>query len=151
MATANGISKLLTVVIVVLCLAGVAVSSVVLREHYSTDSSPCNINDVWDCGTVNHSPYAAIHGVPVAMIGILGYALLAVLAGRFPWTTAVLALAALVFSLRMTWIEWKILLVWCIYCVSSQILIAIIFPLTVVAAWLSRRALAANQREYTRI
>ena len=139
MATATRISNLLTVVIVVLCLAGVVVSSMVLREHYSTESSPCNINDVWDCGTVNHSQYAAIRGVPVAMIGIVGYALLAVTAGRFPWITAVLALAALIFSLRMTWIEWKVLLVWCIYCVSSQILIAIIFVLTVVAAWRSTR------------
>ena|SRR5215472_5291952 len=139
MPTADRISTLLTFVIVVFCLAGVVDSSLVLREHYNTESSPCNINDVWDCGTVNHSPYAAMRGIPVALIGILGYALLAVLAGRFPLTTAVLALGALIFSLRLTWIEWKVLLVWCIYCVSSQIIIAIIFPLTVIAAWVSRR------------
>lgn len=132
-------SKFLTVFIVVLCLFGVMVSSLVLREHYNTESSPCNINDVWDCGVVNHSPYAAIHGIPVAMIGILGYALLAVLAGRFPWTNAVLALGALIFSLRLTWIEWKLLGVWCIYCVTSQITILLIFFLTVIAAWLARR------------
>jgi len=136
---ATGISKFFTVMIVLLCLAGVVVSSLVLREHYNTESSPCNINDVWDCGAVNHSPYAAIRGIPVAMIGILGYTLLAVLAGRFPWTTAVLALAGLIFSMRLTWIEWKDLRVWCIYCVSSQILIAVIFLLTVVAAWLQTR------------
>jgi len=136
---ATGISKFFTVMIVLLCLAGVVVSSLVLREHYNTESSPCNINDVWDCGAVNHSPYAAIRGIPVAMIGILGYTLLAVLAGRFPWTAAVLALAGLIFSMRLTWIEWKDLRVWCIYCVSSQILIAVIFLLTVVAAWLQTR------------
>ena len=136
---ATGISKFFTVMIVLLCLAGVVVSSLVLREHYNTESSPCNINDVWDCGAVNHSPYAAIRGIPVAMIGILGYTLLAVLAGRFPWTTAVLALAGLIFSMRLTWIEWKDLRVWCIYCVSSQIIIAVIFLLTVVAAWLQTR------------
>jgi len=136
---ATGISRFLTVMIVLLCLAGVVVSSLVLREHYNTESSPCNINDVWDCGAVNHSPYAAMRGVPVAMIGILGYTLLAVLAGRFPWTTAVLALAGLIFSLRLTWIEWKVLLVWCIYCVTSQVIIALIFPLAVVAAWLQTR------------
>jgi len=136
---ATSISKFLTVMIVLLCLAGVVVSSLVLREHYNTESSPCNINDVWDCGAVNHSPYAAMRGVPVAMIGILGYTLLAVLAGRFPWTTAVLALAGLIFNLRLTWIEWKVLRVWCIYCVTSQVIIAIIFPLAVVAAWLQTR------------
>jgi len=139
MPAADRMSTLLTFVIVVFCLAGIVDSSLVLREHYNTESSPCNINDVWDCGTVNHSPYAAMRGIPVALIGILGYALLAVLAGRFPLTTAVLALGALIFSLRLSWIEWKVLLVWCIYCVSSQIIIAIIFPLTVIAAWVSRQ------------
>jgi vitamin-K-epoxide reductase (warfarin-sensitive) len=137
--TSTRVAKLLTLFIVVLSLSGVVVSSLVLREHYTTESSPCNINDVWDCGTVNHSPYAAIHGISVAMIGILGYALLAVLAGRFPWTSAVLALGAFVFSLRLTWIEWRLLGVWCIYCVTSQIIILLIFLLTVIAAWLSRQ------------
>src|SRR5215471_2030051 len=132
------VAKLLTAVIVAFCLAGVVDSSLALREHYNTESSPCNINDVWDCGTVNHSPYAVLHGVPVAMIGIVGYALLAALAGRFPWITAALALAGLIFNLRLTWIEWKILHTWCIYCVSSQVIIATIFLLALIAVWRSR-------------
>src|SRR5437016_3588720 len=45
-----------------LSLAGVLVSAFVLREHYSNETSPCKINDVWDCGTVNHSPYAEFRG-----------------------------------------------------------------------------------------
>ena len=136
---ANLTSKVLTVLIVVLCLAGVIVASLALGEHYNTGSSPCSINDVWDCGVVNHSPYAVLRGIPVAMIGIVGYSLLAVLAGRFPRITAALALGALIFSLRLTWIEWKSLGVWCIYCVTSQIIIAVIFLLTVIAALLSTR------------
>jgi vitamin-K-epoxide reductase (warfarin-sensitive) len=135
----NAIIKSLTFLTVVLCLAGVVVSSLVLREHYNTEPSPCSINDVWDCGTVNHSQYAVLHGIPVAMIGIAGYALLGVLAGRFPWTTAVFALAGLIFSLRLSWMEWKVLQTWCIYCVSSQIIIAIVFLMALTAAWLSRR------------
>jgi vitamin-K-epoxide reductase (warfarin-sensitive) len=132
--------KTLTVVIVVLCLAGVAVASLALGEHYNTEPSPCDINAVWDCGTVNHSPYAVLwHRVPVAMIGILGYALLAALAGRFPWTTAVMAFLATLFSLRLTWIEWKTLEVWCIYCVTSQGIIIVILALALTAALLSRR------------
>jgi hypothetical protein len=39
--------------------------------------SPCSINDMWDCGIVNHSPYAVLYGLPVAIIGIMGYGLLA--------------------------------------------------------------------------
>jgi len=126
-------------VIVMLCLTGVLVSGLALGEHYNTKSSPCNINDKWDCGTVNHSPYAMVRGIPVAYVGIFGYALIAALAGRLPRLTATLALLALLFSLRLTWIEWKILGVWCIYCVSSQLIIAIVFLFTLIAFALSRR------------
>ena len=131
-------TKLLTVLIIFLCLAGVLTASLALGEHYNTNPSPCSINDRWDCGIVNHSPYALIRSVPVALIGVLGYALLAALAGRFPRVTALLALVGLVFSLRLTSIEWKVLGVWCIYCVSSQAIIASVFLLSLIAAWLSR-------------
>ncbi|HEY6349843.1 MAG TPA: vitamin K epoxide reductase family protein [Candidatus Angelobacter sp.] len=132
-------TKILTVLIVVFCLAGVIDASLALGEHYNTGPSPCSINDVWDCGEVNHSEYAVLHGVPVAIIGIVGYTLLTALAGRFPGITAAAALASVVFSLRLTWIEWKDLKVWCIYCVASQIIILIVFLLSLAAAWLSKR------------
>jgi uncharacterized membrane protein len=47
------------------------VSALALREHYRTDTSPCSINERWDCGIVNHSPYATLGGIPVAVIGII--------------------------------------------------------------------------------
>jgi uncharacterized membrane protein len=46
----------------------------------------------------------------------------------------VAAVGGLAFSLRLTWIEWKILETWCIYCVTSQSIIAVITVLAVVAA-----------------
>lgn len=124
---------------VVLALAGVVVSTLALKEHYNTEASPCNINDKWDCGAVNHSPYAVFHGIPVATIGILGYALLAALAGRFPLLTALAALGALGFALWLTSIEARVLLVWCIYCVTSQVIIALITALAFIAVALNRR------------
>jgi uncharacterized membrane protein len=135
--------RLLTAAIVVLSLAGVVTAGLALGEHYNTETSPCDLNSVWDCGTVNHSPYAVFQGVPVALIGIVGYALLAALAGRFPVTTALGALAGTAFSLRLTWIEWKVLGTWCIYCVTSQGVIATILLLSVVAAVASRKKRAA--------
>ncbi|HEU5232157.1 MAG TPA: vitamin K epoxide reductase family protein [Terriglobales bacterium] len=132
-----------------MCLAGVFISGMVLGEHYNTKPSPCSINDRWDCGIVNHSPYAVVHfnaspyaalrEVPVALIGILGYAVLIAVAGRYPRITLLLALIALIFTLRLTWIEWRVLGVWCIYCVSSQIVIAVIFLLSLIAALVRRK------------
>ena len=62
-------------ILVILALVGITASSLALREHYRSEGdSPCSINDRWDCGIVNHSPYAVIGGVPVAVIGIDGMA-----------------------------------------------------------------------------
>lgn len=137
--------RFLTAAIVVLCLAGVVASSLALREHYNTGTSPCAIDEVWDCGAVNHSPYAALRGVPVALIGILGYSFLAALAGRFPVITALGALAGTFFALRLSWIEWKILEAWCIYCVASQAIIGAILGLSVVAVLASRKKRPATE------
>ncbi len=131
--------RFLTGAIVLLCLAGVVTASLALREHYNTETSPCTIDEVWDCGVVNHSPYAVFRGVPVALIGILGYTLLAALAGRFPLITALGALAGTLFALRLTWIEWKVLETWCMYCVASQGIVAAILGLSVAAALVSRK------------
>jgi vitamin-K-epoxide reductase (warfarin-sensitive) len=47
-------------VLAFLAVLGLIASSLALREHYRTDTSPCSINDKWDCGIVNHSPYAVL-------------------------------------------------------------------------------------------
>ncbi len=107
-------------ILILLAMVGIVSSSLALREHYRTDTSPCSINDRWDCGIVNHSPYAVIRGVPVADIGIAGYLLLAVLAFRRSYRLMLIcSLAALGFSLYLAWIEKTVLGVWCIYCVIS--------------------------------
>ncbi len=68
-------------VLLILAVLGVVVSSLALREHYRTyGDSPCSINEHWDCGVVNHSPYAMIAGIPVATLGIAGYILMGALA-----------------------------------------------------------------------
>ena len=43
------------------------------------------------------------------------------------------------FALRLTYVEWKVLETWCIYCVTSQGIIAAVFLLSLWAAFLSRR------------
>src|SRR6266849_3655169 len=106
--------------LIVLAVVGIVASSLALREHYRTDLSPCSINERWDCGIVNHSPYAMLFGIPVAVVGIAGYLLLGVLAFRKAYRVMlVAALAGLGFSLYLAHIESAVLGVWCIYCVIS--------------------------------
>jgi len=108
-------------ILITLAVLGIAASSLALREHYRTyGDAPCDINERWDCGIVNHSPYAVIHGIPVAVIGIAGYFLLGVLAlRRFYPVMLALAIPALAFSLYLAHIEQHVLGVWCLYCAIS--------------------------------
>ena len=113
--------------LLILALAGTLVSSLALRVHYSTGTEPCDINAKWDCGIVNHSSYSTLHGVPVAAIGIVGYLLIGVLA--MVRRRGLMMLATLVgmgFALYLSHVEKDILEVWCVYCVISQSVIALI-------------------------
>jgi vitamin-K-epoxide reductase (warfarin-sensitive) len=114
-------------VLIVLAVVGIVASSLALREHYRTDASPCSINERWDCGIVNHSPYAMLFGVPVAVIGIAGYLLLGVLAFRKAYRVMLIAaLGGLGFALHLAHIESAVLGVWCIYCAISLAVISLL-------------------------
>jgi uncharacterized membrane protein len=114
-------------VIAFLAVAGAVVSALALQVHYSTATEPCSINEKWDCGVVNHSPFAVVGHVPVAAIGIAGYlALVALALTRQRFLLHVAARVGLIFALRLTFIEEFDLLVWCLYCVISQGIIALI-------------------------
>jgi vitamin-K-epoxide reductase (warfarin-sensitive) len=152
-------------IVALLALLGILASAAALREHYRTEASPCSINEKWDCGIVNHSPYAVIGGVgrhlrqklsgsiaefrpftgierlPVAVIGIAGYLLLGILALMRAWRTGLLAsLVALGFSLYLTYIEAHDLQIWCIYCVISLTMISLITLSNLIIAFQSRKA-----------
>ncbi len=106
--------------LVALAVMGIVVSALALREHYRTDPSPCSINERWDCGIVNHSPFAMLHGIPVAVLGMGGYLLLGLLAFRraYAWMAPVVTIG-LLFAVHLADIENYVLGVWCIYCVIS--------------------------------
>jgi len=126
-------------VLVSLTLLGFIASGLALREHYRTDSSPCSINERWDCGIVNHSPFAMLAGVPVAAIGMAGYVFLAVLAlkGSYRLFLAA-ALVGLSFSLYLAHVEAHILGVWCVYCVASLAAISLLTLLSLGTIVISR-------------
>jgi uncharacterized membrane protein len=129
--------------IALLAISGMVVSILALRVHYSTETAPCSINEKWDCGIVNHSNYATIAGLPVAAIGIAGYLLLGVLAlMRRHRMLLAGALVGLAFALYLTNIEAKVLGVWCLYCVISQGIIALLTLLAI--GWVVWHAMQAR-------
>jgi uncharacterized membrane protein len=129
-------------VLLILALLGIAAASLALREHHRPyGESVCDINDHWDCGIVNHSPYAVLpqgspHGVPVAVIGITGYLLLGALALKRAYRLMLaFAVPALAFSLYLAHLEASPnkLGVWCLYCAISLGTISLMTLLLVVA------------------
>jgi uncharacterized membrane protein len=131
-------------ILILLALAGLCVSALALRVHYDTGTEPCSINDHWDCGIVNHSSYAVFHHVPVAAIGIGGYLLIGVLAlARRRILLLGAALIGLGFALHLSGIERDVLQVWCLYCVISQGIIALITLLG--AGWLIAAQIAKSR------
>ena len=138
------------IAIVILAILGIVVSSLALKVHYDDPGKePCSINDKWDCGVVNHSPQAMVHGVPVAAIGIAGYLLIAALGfARRKGLLLISVLVGLAFALYMSNIEAHVLEVWCLYCVISQGIIAVLALLSVIwIGWPKLRARLKPARE----
>jgi len=132
--------------IVILAILGIVVSSLALKVHYDDPGKePCSINDKWDCGVVNHSPQAMVHGVPVAAIGIAGYLLMAALGlARRKGLLLISVLIGLSFALYLTNIEAHVLEVWCVYCVISQGIIGVLTLLSLIwIGWPKLRARTA--------
>ena len=134
-------------VIAVLALVGAVVSGLALEVHYTIGTTPCSINEKWDCGVVNHSSYSLISGIPVAIFGIVGYLGLVWLGlARQRAVLTFAAIGGLVFSLYLAHIERDILGVWCLYCVISLADIALIVLMGFI--WLITDAVHRRRRRW---
>ena len=136
-------SWLLTAILL-LSLAGIAVSSVSLYHHYDrSKSSFCDFGGKFNCDIVNRSIYSHVGPVPVALIGILGYVFLAVMSRfcrrRSDGKTFLLisSLVGLGFAFYLTYLEGFVLAAWCVLCLTS---LALIFTITILAATFALRA-----------
>jgi vitamin-K-epoxide reductase (warfarin-sensitive) len=132
--------------IALVAVAGLAVSSVSLVQHYGREqTSYCDLGASFNCDIVNRSMYSAVLGIPVALIGILGYLGLLGLATvyRTKTETPVMLLtgsvAGLGFALYLTYIEKFVLATWCILCLCSLAAISAIAILSMALVVADRR------------
>ena len=124
--------------IAVLSAAGVVDSAISLQRHYAKSATNfCDFSQKFSCDIVNRSEYSTMAGIPVAGIGIAGYAALFVLATflttrpETPTRLLGASLAGLAFALYLTYIEAYELTTWCILCLMSLGLISLISFLAV--------------------
>ena len=116
----------LRLVAALVALAGILVAGYLTRAHYGDGSLVCPVGG--GCETVQESEYAELAGVPVALLGLVAYAVLLAL---ILWDTplarlgaAALALTGLLFSAFLLVVQAFVIEAFCIWCLANDVLIA---------------------------
>lgn len=111
--------------------------------HSGSLFTTCTVNDFFDCGQVSGpgSPYSSIGPIPVALIGLLGYAAIFLMVWLRDWLNIIaenlpeLAIGivglAFLFTLGLTLLEMFVIHAFCQYCLYSAAIILVMFVLTI--------------------
>ena len=116
----------------VVSLLGILVAGYLTVIHYTGANSVCAV--VHGCEVVQKSDWSKLAGVPVALLGLIGYvALLGTLFVRGELgllAGAAIALGGFGFSMYLTYREAVSIEAWCMWCVISAVLMTILAILT---------------------
>ena len=114
-------------------LAGLGIAAYLTIVHYTGAAPACAI--AHGCEVVQSSAYAKLAGIPVALLGLLGYAAILASLVRDDETartvTALLALGGAGFSAWLTYVEVARLDAICIWCVGSAVCMVLLAGLSV--------------------
>jgi uncharacterized membrane protein len=114
-----------------LAVAGAAVAGYLTYARYSGTPITCTSGG---CETVQSSEYATVAGIPVALLGLLAYAVLFATALAAADTTrtlgAAVALTAFVFSSYLLFVQVAIIGAVCDWCVVSDAITTVLVPFT---------------------
>jgi uncharacterized membrane protein len=120
--------------LIVLAVLGLGLASYLTYIHYAGIKPLCGRGG-GTCEKVQISQYSQLAGVPVALMGLIGYvlilgSLLAPDEERWRFATAALVLGGFAFSAYLTYREVFTLEEICEYCVSSAVLLTVMLPLS---------------------
>jgi len=128
------VSDRLRTAAIALSVAGLGIAGYLTYVHYAGISPVCEI--AHGCEKVQTSPWSKVAGVPVALLGLLGYAaILAAVLARGETALTAAAGAALVgagFSAYLTYREVFTIHAICIWCVASAVLMVALAIVTTV-------------------
>jgi uncharacterized membrane protein len=124
---------------VLLALAGLGVATYLTVTSYA-DSAPVCLGGEGGCEKVQSSDYADLAGVPVALLGAIGYLLilasLAVPGDPGRMAGALLALVGVGFSLYLTYVSAFVIEALCQWCLASTVVMVL---LSAVMVWRAAR------------
>jgi uncharacterized membrane protein len=110
--------------LVLLCVAGIAVSLYLTYTKLTASPILCKFGD---CEKVQNSEYSSIFGVPVALFGVAFYfALFTTLYKELKKPAALLTLGGFGFSTYLTYLELYVIHAICMWCVISYVIIILI-------------------------
>jgi uncharacterized membrane protein len=128
----------LRVVLGVLAAAGLLISTYLSWVHF-VGVAPVCVGGDGGCETVQSSRYATVLGVPVSVLGIIGYAGLlssVVLRGEVGvYLGFLIALAGTLFSTYLTYLEIFVIHAVCQWCVASAAIMVAALICASLAAW----------------
>jgi uncharacterized membrane protein/thiol-disulfide isomerase/thioredoxin len=134
-------SEKLSWMIPVLCVAGLLVASYLAYVELAEVRTVCG--PVGDCNAVQRSEYARLFGVlPVGVLGLVGYAAIGVAwvvnrmgdrrASSLAWIALTwMTLLGMLFSIYLTFLEPFVIGATCIWCLSSAVIMTLLFWFTV--------------------
>jgi uncharacterized membrane protein len=128
-------ARALRITLIVLTTIGMCWASYLTYVHYSGSTPVCSIKGN-PCAQVQKSAYSELAGVPVALIGAIGYlvilgSLLASDGERARFATAALTIGGFGFSAYLTYREVFTLHKICEDCVASAVIMTILMCLSV--------------------
>jgi uncharacterized membrane protein len=123
-------ARTLRITLIVLTVIGIALASYLTYIHYANVKPLCGRGG-GTCLKVQTSEFSKLAGVPVALIGLIGYivilgTLLAPDEERWRFATVALTLGGFGFSAYLTYREVFTLEAICEYCVGSAVLMTIL-------------------------
>jgi uncharacterized membrane protein len=129
-------ARALRLTMIVIATIGLGIASYLTYVHYSGEAPLCSLKGN-PCSEVQKSQYSKLAGVPVALIGLIGYlvilgSLLVRESETSRFATVVFTLVGFGFSLYLTYREVFTLEKICEWCVSSAVVVTI---LTLLAVW----------------
>jgi uncharacterized membrane protein len=132
--------KRLTQVTIALTIIGLLVSIYMTIYKLTDNDSMCIGNG--GCSVVNSSKYSEVNGIPVAVVGMIGYAaILGILwlerkPGFFKSNGTMMlfgiTLIGFLFTVWLIYVEIALIKALCPFCLTSQVVMTLIFILSVV-------------------
>jgi uncharacterized membrane protein len=124
-----------TAAMVTVTVAGLAIATYLTIVHYTGGEAICQLSG--GCEKVQTSSYADLAGVPVALLGLIGYAaILATFAlpsgDRVRLLRVLLTGGGFAFSAYLTYAEVFVIEAICQWCVASAVVMTILLVLTAI-------------------